>query len=69
MELQRTQRYILNSFIKIGFCWVTACHEHADDANARFLRAWEVLLVAARRACMVEDCQVELELRLVSDTT
>ena len=53
--LQRTQRYILNSFIKTGFGWATACHDRADDANARFPRVREVLLVvAARRDCMVE---------------
>lgn len=53
LELQRTQRYILNSFIKTGFCWGTACHDRADDANARFFRLRDVLLVAVRRACMV----------------
>jgi len=52
----RTQRYILNSFIKTGFCWGTACHDRGDDANARFPRANGVLLlVAVRRVCMIED--------------
>lgn len=57
--IAHTQRYILNSFIKTGFCWGTACHDRADDANARFPRAREGLLVAVRRACMVQGQVVD----------
>ena len=58
--IAHTQRYILNSFIKTGFCWGTACHDRADDANARFPRAREGLLVAVRRACMVQGQVVDV---------
>lgn len=60
-RIAHTQRYILNSFIKTGFCCGTACHERADDANARLLSEKGLLLLAARRACIVLRGKVRAE--------
>lgn len=51
----RTQRYILNSFCKTGFCVGTACHLDADETKVRTEagRSDRVRMSDAAMVCMV----------------